>query len=1091
MKAEIICVGTELLLGDIVNTNAQFIARELSALGISVFNQQVVGDNPARLREAAELAKGRSDIVIYSGGLGPTDDDLTKQTIAAVYNDDLVFNQEICDKIESFFRKSGRIMTENNRRQAYVPRKGRFLDNAHGTAPGIVFIDGEKMAILVPGVPREMEHMMEDSVVPLLKRLVNGTIKSRYVRTIGIGESDLETRIKSLIDSENPTVAVYAKEGEVQIRLTALASDREEADRLLDESYAELDSIIHNNIYGVDVDSIEQVLVNTLIERNQTVATAESCTGGTLSSRITSVPGASAAFSLGVCTYSDEQKRKILKVPKDMLETYSAVSRQVAVEMAQGIKKLTGADYAVATTGYAGPTGGTETNPVGTVYIAVADNDTVFVKRCSFSGNRRRVTHLACQSAFDILRCVMFNLPCEGLKVADVTAYAEPETEEKKKGGSGILKKIFTGIMLILLALLLAMGILKAKYGDAFKIPFIEDGRLPSISQLIDGFKKEKDIQRVLAERQSQDFFAPGFEKDTLKTFRKLAAQNQGLASWIVFRSAKEEHPIYTGSEGKDVPGALTLSRSDALSGYVFLNGLDGKNSFDLTDLDRVRKNSSFLLFDEEKSSNYQIFAVSTFSGEDLAELMNITDKQEFIVQIRARSLFDIDTVVTDRNDIVALTKQLDTDRFVIAFAVPGNSSTIPSVDIKTTTLYSDWYMEENGVTNEFAADALLYAQEVYDRDSWYVTMDAVINDENDGSPTSDSSGSGSTEGSDVSSASSDKSGSSSQPSASHSSSASNSSSSSASNSSSVSQSSQVSQSQSSHAASQSDTQPSGSMVVTVVEDEEEILTVTMNGQVVSGPASEILAQIVAVEMTSTWHPEAIKAQTIATHSYLEFQYRRGVTAPAVSGRSGPSHNIVNNVATVSDLIMTYNGQPINASYTASVAGRTNPSSQVWGTNYPYLRSVESKYDYMTSGYEKVYTVSAERMKEILESRINVELDLEDAANWFSVIDYTDGGYVRRMQVGNATTYTGSNGNTRSITGYYFASDIMASADMPLRSAAFDITYDNGTFTITTRGYGHGVGLSQWGAEMYARQEGWTYEQILHHYYTGVTITKK
>ena len=476
MRAEIICVGTELLLGDIVNTNAQFIARELSALGISVYNQQVVGDNPARLREAATLAKGRSDIVIYSGGLGPTDDDLTKQTVASVYNDDLVFNQEINDKIESFFRKSGRIMTENNRRQAYVPKKGRYLDNAHGTAPGIVFIDGEKMAVLVPGVPREMKHMMEDSVVPLLKKLVNGTIKSRYVHTIGIGESDLETRIKPLIDRENPTVAVYAKEGEVQVRLTALAQSTEEADALLDETYSKLDSLIHNNIYGVDVDSIEQVLVRTLIERNQTVSTAESCTGGTLSSRITSVPGASAAFSLGVCTYSDEQKRKILKVPRDTLDTYTAVSRQVAVEMAQGIKKLTGSDFAVATTGYAGPTGGTETNPVGTVYIAVADNDTVFVKRCSFSGDRRRITHMACQSAFDILRCVMFNLPCDGLKVADVTAYSEPEEKEEKKRGGGLLKKLLVGILLILLALGLALGILKAKYGDAFKIPFIEDG---------------------------------------------------------------------------------------------------------------------------------------------------------------------------------------------------------------------------------------------------------------------------------------------------------------------------------------------------------------------------------------------------------------------------------------------------------------------------------------------------------------------------------------------------------------------------------------------------------------------------------------
>ena len=1089
MKAEIICVGTELLLGDIVNTNAQFIARELSALGISVFNQQVVGDNPTRLREAATLAKGRSDIVIYSGGLGPTDDDLTKQTIAGVYNDDLVFNQDICDKIESFFKKSGRIMTENNRRQAYVPRKGRYLDNAHGTAPGIVFIDGEKMAILVPGVPREMEHMMEDSVVPLLKKLVNGTIRSRYVRTIGLGESDLETRIKPLIDRENPTVAVYAKEGEVQIRLTALARSPEEADALLDDTYSKLDSIIHNNIYGVDVDSIEQVLVNTLIERNQTVSTAESCTGGTLSSRITSIPGASSVFNLGVCTYSDEQKHRALNVPKDMLDTYTAVSRQVAVEMALGVKRLTGSDYAVATTGYAGPTGGTETNPVGTVYIAVADNDTVFVKRCSFSGNRQRVTHLACQSAFDILRCVMFNLPCDGLKVADVTAYAEPDDEEEEKKG-GLLKKLFTGILLILLALVLAMGILKVKYKDAFKIPFIEGGKLPSVTQLFEGFKKEKDIQRVLTDRLTQDFFAPGFEKDTLKTFRKLAAQNQGLAGWIVFRSAKEEHPVFTDNTGDDIRQALRLSRSDNLSGYVFLNGMDEENSFDLTELDRVRKNSSFLMFDEEKSSNYQIFAVSTFSGQDLEELMNIRDKQEFIVQIRARSLFDIDTVVTDRNDILALTKQLDGDRYVVAFAVPGSNSMIPSVDVKTTTLYSDWYMEEKGVTNEFAADALLYAQEIYDRDNWYVSMEALTKEDEQSSSSDASSGSSGSSSSTVSQSLNSLG--SSQASSSSASTSSQSSVSSAGSGSSAHQSSRSSQSsQSSQSTSRSGSRRSTSMVVTIEDDDEEILTVTMNGQVVSGPASQILAQIVAVEMTSTWHPEAIKAQAIATHSYLEFQYRRGVTAPAVSGRSGPSHNIVNNVATVSDLIMTYNGRPINASYTASVAGRTNPSSQVWGTNYPYLQSVESKYDYMTSGYEKVYTVSAERMKEILESRINVQLDIEDAANWFSVIDYTDGGYVRRMKVGNATTYTGSNGNTRSITGYYFASDIMASADMPLRSAAFDIEYENGTFTITTRGYGHGVGLSQWGAEMYARQEGWTYDQILRHYYTGVTITKK
>ena len=257
MIAEIICVGTELLLGDIVNTNAQFIAQQLSALGISVYNQQVVGDNPDRLRQAAMLAKERSDIVIYTGGLGPTDDDLTKQTVASVYNDTLVFNQQICDDIRDYFIRMGRHMTDNNRKQAFVPQKGRWLYNNYGTAPGIVFVDGEKMAILMPGVPREMKPMMSNQVVPMLAKLVRGAIVSRYVKTIGIGESALEEKISILLDGVNPTAALYAKEGEVTVRLTALAENTEAANDMLDRLYVRLDGIIHNYIYGVDVEDIE------------------------------------------------------------------------------------------------------------------------------------------------------------------------------------------------------------------------------------------------------------------------------------------------------------------------------------------------------------------------------------------------------------------------------------------------------------------------------------------------------------------------------------------------------------------------------------------------------------------------------------------------------------------------------------------------------------------------------------------------------------------------------------------------------------------------------------------------------------------
>ncbi|MBP1571215.1 MAG: CinA family nicotinamide mononucleotide deamidase-related protein, partial [Oscillospiraceae bacterium] len=245
MRAEIICVGTELLLGDILNTNAQYLSRALSELGIFVYNQQVVGDNADRLAQAVSTAKERSDIVILSGGLGPTDDDLTKQTVARIYNDELVYNEQVEQKIRLHFEKMNRQMTDNNKKQAYVPKRGRFLPNENGTAPGIMFVDGEKLAVLLPGPPRELEPMMANQVMPILSRLVKGVIKSRYVKTMCIGESMLETKLASFLQSENPTAALYAKgDGEVTVRLTARALEDKEAEEMLDEQYRTLQNEI-------------------------------------------------------------------------------------------------------------------------------------------------------------------------------------------------------------------------------------------------------------------------------------------------------------------------------------------------------------------------------------------------------------------------------------------------------------------------------------------------------------------------------------------------------------------------------------------------------------------------------------------------------------------------------------------------------------------------------------------------------------------------------------------------------------------------------------------------------------------------------
>jgi len=1104
LKAEIISVGTELLLGDIVNTNAQFIAQHLSALGLSVYNQQVVGDNPDRLRQAAMLAKERSDIVIYTGGLGPTDDDLTKQTVASVYNDTLEFNQKICDDIQDYFTRIGRNMTENNRKQAYVPVRGRYLENNYGTAPGIVFIDGEKMAILMPGVPREMKPMMEKQVVPMLSRLVKGVIVSRYVHTIGYGESALEEKISLLLSGENPTAALYAKEGEVTIRLTALAPDRETADVMLDKLYEKLDSQIHNYIYGVDVDNIETVLVHKLQERKQTVATAESCTGGGLSARITSVPGASDVFSLGVCTYSDRQKHGILGVDEEALSVYTAVSSPVVCQMAQGILSKSGADYAIATTGYAGPGGGTPQEPVGTVYIAVATKDRTFVKKCSFSGERARITHLACQNALDLLRCVMDNLPCEGVRVIDNIQEDDIDEEQPKKKHT-FLKAFFTFLLLILISAGIAAGYLRVKNGGKLTLPEID---LPAIvttvtdtvGGVVDKIKGiispgPESVARALKERQSADFFSQGFEKSTLKMVSRLRSQNPDLEGWLTFRYSGNEYPLYYSKDTLPEDGQFYYMAPGTIADYRYISGFDAENFYDLTDLDTVRENSAFTLFENDSYTDYQIFAVGTFSAQDISELSEISEKQEYIVQIRARSLFDVDVIVQDGDKMLVLVQILGDDRYILAFAVHGSRSMFPSVDTKTMAVYSDWYMAENNLTDELFADALLYAQEVYDRDNWQsMALEDMLGPSSAVTELS-------------SSAQVSQSVSSSQT---------------------VSSSQQIRSSQPTATPAPTSTpaptrqpvatptvaptqQPTAAPDVTATpqpeqrpeqqptsepqptpqptpEITEEILTVTMNGQVVSGPATQILSQIVAIEMTYTWSPEALKAQAIAAHTYLKYQYGNGVTAPEVAGRTSPNQRVIDAVSRVSDLIMTVNGRAVYTPYTASVAGRTNPASQVWGTAHSHLVSVESKYDYMSSGYEKVYTIPAEEMKQILDERIGTDLDLEKAGEWFEIVDYTDGGYVRRMSIDGVRTYISQSGNTRNITGNWFATDILADAGRPLRSAAFTISYADGNFTIVTQGYGHGVGLSQWGAQLYATQEGWSYDQILRHYYTGVTI---
>lgn len=374
--AEILCVGTELLIGDIINTNAAYISARLAEMGISQYYQGVVGDNPERLTNALKQALERSDLVITSGGLGPTYDDLTKETAASLMHRKLNMDEDILCSIRDYFEKSGRVMTPSNEKQALVPEGSTVFKNLHGTAPGIGIEDFEngKIIIMLPGPPRELEPMFENEVMPYLSRFTKSVLVSRNVNIFGMGESSVEAALGSLMkEAKNPTVAPYVSAGEVRLRVTARADTRKEGEALCDEVIEKIrNSAVGEYIYGVDAHSLEGALLGELTKKGLTFASAESCTGGLIGKRITDLSGASAAYLGSIISYASEIKNRMLGVPTEVIDEHGVVSPEVAALMAKGARERFGCDIAVSTTGLAGPDGGTSEKPVGLVYVAVS-----------------------------------------------------------------------------------------------------------------------------------------------------------------------------------------------------------------------------------------------------------------------------------------------------------------------------------------------------------------------------------------------------------------------------------------------------------------------------------------------------------------------------------------------------------------------------------------------------------------------------------------------------------------------------------------------------------------------------------------------
>lgn len=410
MIVELISVGTEILLGNIVNTNGAFLAEQCAALGLSCYYQTVVGDNEARLLETVELAKSRADILILTGGLGPTQDDLTKETVAKAFGKKLSEDKHTRERIEEYFKSRGKKIADNNWKQAMVPEGAIVLDNDNGTAPGIILEERGKTVILLPGPPNELKPLFTEQIYPYLQAKEKHVIRSQTVKVCGIGESMAESMIEDMITSQdNPTIATYAKTGEVHIRVTAKAESEKEAMKLIKPVIKELKNRFQEYIYTTNENvTLEQACVDLLLANDLTISTMESCTGGMVAARLINVPGVSEVFKAGYVTYSNKAKRKVLGVKQTTLKKHTAVSAKVAEEMAQGVSLLTKADVTLSVTGLAGPDGGTEEKPVGLVYIGCSVKGKTKVAEYHFSGSRMKIRESAVVAALTLLRqCVL------------------------------------------------------------------------------------------------------------------------------------------------------------------------------------------------------------------------------------------------------------------------------------------------------------------------------------------------------------------------------------------------------------------------------------------------------------------------------------------------------------------------------------------------------------------------------------------------------------------------------------------------------------------------------------------------------------
>ncbi len=1161
MNAEILTVGTELLLGDILNSNSQFLSRELAAYGVDILYQSTVGDNVQRLQAALETALARSNVVIITGGLGPTEDDVTRETVAQQFQLPLVLHEESLARIEEYFKATGKEYSENNRKQAMLPEGCVVFPNDHGTAPGCAVERYGQSVILLPGPPREMRAMFTEYVAPYLSKLCGGTIHSHTVGVFGIPEATVDERLHDLLQSENPTVAPYAKDGEVVLRVTAKADSPEEADALCAPVIAQIRERLGVAVYGVDSGSLQKTVVGLLREKGVEIATAESCTAGMLSGRLTEVPGASQVFECGIAAYSKDIKHQVLGVPEEVLKKHGAVSAETAAAMAMGARRVGDSHIGIGITGEAGPDP-SEEQAVGTVFVALADEHRVWVKKI-FAGHgkndRELIRYVATSHALDMTRRYLEALPgvMAGGQRIDKLEEAEGIEAPKKKTQSRAKTALWISALVVVLvaALLITYTQVLAPYINKWKYEELQ-------AMHAQGTPEGDDSVTV---------YPPGIQKQFMSLYRS----NADVRGWLTVPGTDKQYPVlwepkdgyyaerdfYRQPSNYGVPyvdNGVELSVEQVNRSLVIYgnNTYDGQMFSDLTKytgLAHLKAHSTIEMNTLYRNGSYKIFAVMIVGEAErytdnfdytVDEFETEEDFLEYVSQIRQRSLFDTPVLVEEGDELLLLTTPIDYGfeggRIVVAarrtrqgesekndlnrarrnanvlmplaWQIQQGDITVATDDSGSTVTGTTTTATE-GATETTASSTGSTAEPT--DPNWFPTFLEVIVPTTTATPPAPTTTRPvtTTVGTTVTTTTTEPvqtTVTSTAPST-------------------------TAPTVPATAPSTTVTAPTNTALVAGTRNESEFLeyfaiknanaaTVTLPGQDGAGyirPSTKeelqyAVASIVKAELgsasTMVNSVEAQKAQAVASYTYvLYYNYHYG-TAYNVACKPIDLTNkwdkkifdAVGEVLGVKLLDVTKSNagemlcQPF---YSAASAGYTASSSKVWGGALDFAVSVASPHDndvtYAKYGGGKNFTTTQTYTRQAFKEKILAwfaanaapgsympEEQFEDPKLLYALSYDGDGtaGTAEQWNYVYSTNlyYIRANGSKAYLTG------VKLREILGLRSHAFRTTYDAEVdkLTVTVRGHGHGVGLSQMGAVGYANEDGWSYIQILKHYYS-------